>query len=88
MKDFVNCSRRGPRHEGTMAILEIRLLKTHFKTPHGIARAVDGVTLDAHEGRVLDIVGESGCGKSVLALFHPEAPSFASWCRRACWFSP
>ncbi len=63
-----------------MAILEIRSLKTHFKTPHGIARAVDGVSLEVHEGRVLGIVGESGCGKSVLALsllrLLPSPPSF------------
>ncbi len=52
----------------TGALLEIRSLRTSFKTPSGIARAVDGVSLQVHEGRTLGVVGESGCGKSVMSL--------------------
>jgi oligopeptide transport system ATP-binding protein len=51
-----------------MSLLEIRSLRTHFKTPHGTVRAVDDISLDIGAGEVLGIVGESGCGKSVLAL--------------------
>jgi len=51
-----------------MSLLEIRNLRTHFKTPHGTVRAVDDVSLDIESGDVLGIVGESGCGKSVLSL--------------------
>ena len=51
-----------------MSLLEIRNLRTHFKTPHGTVRAVDDVSLDVGSGDVLGIVGESGCGKSVLSL--------------------
>jgi oligopeptide transport system ATP-binding protein len=51
-----------------MPLLEIRNLCTHFKTPHGTVRAVDDVSLDVGSGEVLGIVGESGCGKSVLSL--------------------
>jgi peptide/nickel transport system ATP-binding protein len=51
-----------------MSLLEIRNLRTHFKTPHGTVRAVDDVSLDIGAGDVLGIVGESGCGKSVLSL--------------------
>jgi oligopeptide/dipeptide ABC transporter ATP-binding protein len=51
-----------------MTLLSINSLCTYFKTRSGIARAVDGVSLVIHKGEVLGIVGESGCGKSVLAL--------------------
>jgi len=46
-------------------ILEIEDLKTHFFTYNGVVRAVDGVSLKIHKKKVLGIVGESGCGKSV-----------------------
>ncbi len=49
-------------------LLDIRGLKTHFFTPDGVVRAVDGVDLTLGRERTLGIVGESGCGKTVLAL--------------------
>ena len=49
-------------------LLEIRDLRTWFHTGAGIARAVDGVSLQVQAGETLGIVGESGCGKSVTAL--------------------
>ncbi len=51
-----------------MSLLSINSLCTYFKTRSGIAKAVDGISLDIQKGEVLGIVGESGCGKSVLAL--------------------
>ena len=42
-------------------------LKTHFRTPRGIARAVDGVTIQIRRGQSLGVVGESGSGKTVLS---------------------
>jgi oligopeptide/dipeptide ABC transporter ATP-binding protein len=51
-----------------MAVLQIKSLRTCFNTPSGIVKAVDGVSLDINDGEVMGIVGESGCGKSVLAL--------------------
>ena len=49
-------------------LLQVRNLKTQFFTPAGVIRAVDGVSLELHEGETLGLVGESGCGKSVTAL--------------------
>ena len=51
-----------------MALLEVSDLRTYFKTREGEVHAVDGVSLMVEEGKVLGIVGESGCGKSVTAL--------------------
>ena len=51
-----------------MALLEVTDLHTFFKTREGEVHAVDGVSLLIEEGKVLGIVGESGCGKSVTAL--------------------
>jgi oligopeptide transport system ATP-binding protein len=49
-------------------LLEVRDLRTYFKTEGAIAKAVDGVSFDVHKDEVIGIVGESGSGKSVTAL--------------------
>lgn len=46
-------------------LLEVRDLQTVFEMDEGIVKPVDGVNFDVYPGRVLGIVGESGCGKSV-----------------------
>ncbi len=51
-----------------MSLLEIRGLATHFFTSAGVARAVDGVDLTLDRGQTVAVVGESGCGKTMLAL--------------------
>lgn len=53
---------------GKENILELKDLHTHFHTPEGVVRAVDGVTYSLKSGETLGVVGESGCGKSVTAL--------------------
>lgn len=48
--------------------LEVKDLQTTFFTDSGEIPAVDHVSFHVHEGEVLGIVGESGCGKSVTSL--------------------
>ncbi len=49
-------------------LLEIRDLRTHFVTDQGEIPAVDGMDLVIHQGEIVGVVGESGCGKSVTSL--------------------
>jgi oligopeptide/dipeptide ABC transporter ATP-binding protein len=53
---------------GPSAILSVRDLRTHFETERGVVKAVDGVGITVGSGKTLGVVGESGCGKTVLAL--------------------
>jgi peptide/nickel transport system ATP-binding protein len=51
-----------------MPLLEVRDLRTSFRTDDGIVKAVEGVSFSIEKGQTLGIVGESGCGKSVTCL--------------------
>ena len=68
-------------------LLDIRGLKTWFKTEDGMVRAVDGVDLHIDRGETVGVVGESGCGKTVTArsvLKLIDMPPAASRPGRSC----
>ena len=50
------------------ALLSVEHLTKHFPTRHGIVRAVEDVTFAVAAGETLALVGESGCGKTTVAL--------------------
>ncbi len=49
-------------------VLQINHLKTYFFTGGGVVKAVDGISFGLRKGESLCLVGESGCGKSTVAL--------------------
>jgi oligopeptide/dipeptide ABC transporter ATP-binding protein len=51
-----------------MHLLEVKDLKTRFRTDGPAVTAVDGVSYFIDEGEIIGLVGESGCGKSVSQL--------------------
>jgi peptide/nickel transport system ATP-binding protein len=61
-------ARRPKRERGERPLLEVRGLKTSFRTRDGIVQAVSGIDFYVDRGEIMGIVGESGCGKSVTSL--------------------
>jgi len=62
-------------------LLDIRNLKTWYRTYQGYAQVVDGINLSIDAGKKIGIVGESGCGKtttmkSVLRVLDEKKPIF------------
>ena len=68
-----------PASRAGRRVLEVRDLRTRFRTPEGVVHAVNGIGFDLHEGELLGVVGESGSGKSVtmtsLLRLLPEPPA-------------
>jgi peptide/nickel transport system ATP-binding protein len=49
-------------------VLEVRDLNTNYHTPRGAVKAVDGVSFTLYPGQRMGLIGESGSGKSTIAL--------------------
>ena len=49
-------------------LIEVKNLKTFFKTESGIVKAVNDVSFKVKKGETVCVVGESGCGKSITAM--------------------
>jgi len=54
--------------ETSSALLEVDGLTMHYRTSAGWVSAVDNVTFRLHRGQALGLVGESGCGKTSVAM--------------------
>jgi peptide/nickel transport system ATP-binding protein len=61
-------ARRPPRPRDGRPLLEVKGLRTSFKTREGVVKAVDGIDFTVGRGEIMGLVGESGCGKSVTSL--------------------
>ncbi|AEM42825.1 ABC transporter ATP-binding protein [Ketogulonicigenium vulgare] len=62
-------------------LLSVKDLKIHYQSPRGTVQAVDGISFDVPEGKVVGVVGESGCGKTTavraLTRVMPSVAKFA-----------
>ena len=80
--------RAGMPTENREKILELKNLAVSFATPQGEVQAVREVNLSVEPGEIICIVGESGCGKTVLcqSVMHllPESSQIKSGEIRLC----
>lgn len=49
-------------------VLSVQELSVHYLTPEGVVRAVNEISFDVHKGEMLGLIGESGCGKTTVAM--------------------
>src|SRR5918998_3798741 len=63
-----SAERRTPLFEGGGDVVRVEDLHVHFHTTLGVVKALNGVSFNVPRGKVLGVVGESGCGKSITGL--------------------
>lgn len=51
-----------------MSLLDVESLRTYYFTKRGPVKAVDGADFQVREGQAMGLAGESGCGKTTVAL--------------------
>ena len=68
MAESVTSAERSAATRGDFDVLRVEDLHVHFHTTLGVVRALNGVSFNIPRGKVLGVVGESGCGKSQTAF--------------------
>src|SRR5215510_9883596 len=61
-------NRKSRRRKDAPLLLDVRNLSVNYVNDDNVARAVHNVSLQLHEGELIGLVGESGCGKTTLML--------------------
>lgn len=71
--------------------MEVRNLRVEFHLTEGLLTAVDGIDLVIRKNRILGMMGESGCGKSVTSRaimgIIPTPPATVNNHRQSRWLS-
>jgi peptide/nickel transport system ATP-binding protein/peptide/nickel transport system permease protein len=60
--------RKSKRRKDAPLLLDVRNLSINYVSDDAVAKAVHNVSLQLHEGELIGLVGESGCGKTTLML--------------------
>ena len=66
--EFAGTKRKSKRRKDVPLLLDVRNLSVNYVSDHSVAKAVHNVSLQLHEGELIGLVGESGCGKTTLML--------------------
>ena len=59
---------RAAKSDISASVLDVQNLKTYYRTQRGPVKAVDDISFQVNKGEALGLAGESGCGKTTVAL--------------------